>query len=140
MLLGLDFSMLYNKTMNYIKKSLAIIFFSAFVLISPLVLLAQGTGSPPVPPSGSTTIINPLPAIKSIPEFIKIILEFVIKIGIPIVALAIIYSGFLFVSARGKPHELETAKRSLIYTLIGAAILLGAWAIAIMISETVLSL
>lgn len=132
--------MLYNKNMNYIKRNLLAIFLSTFILISPLILLAQGTGAPPLPPEGSTTIINPLPNIKSIPAFIKIILEFVIKLGIPIVALAIIYSGFLFVSARGKPSELETAKRSLMYTLIGAAILLGAWAIAIMISETVLSL
>ena len=126
--------------MNYIKKNFVALFLFVFVLIFPLSLLAQYTGNAPVPPAGSTTINNPLPAIKSIPEFIKIILEFVIKIGIPIVALAIIYSGFLFVSARGKPSELETAKRSIMYTLIGAAILLGAWAIAIMISETVLDL
>lgn len=125
--------------MNYIKKGVVVVSVFLFLVLLPFITSAQV-----IVPTGdgtnSGTINNPLPAIKSIPEFIKIILEFVIKIGIPIVALAIIYSGFLFVSARGKPSELETAKRSLMYTLIGAAILLGAWAIAIMISETVLSL
>jgi len=84
-------------------------------------------------------IENPIKA-DSIQGLIKTILEGVIKIGIPIIALAIIYSGFLFVQARGKPGEIEKAKNSLIYTLIGAAILLGAWAIAQLISETVLVL
>ena len=56
------------------------------------------------------------------------------------VALAIIYCGFLFVSARGNTEKLTKAKEALLYTVIGAAILLGSWAIAIMISETVLSL
>lgn len=85
------------------------------------------------------TICNPINA-KSINEVIKKILEGVIKIGIPIIALMIIYCGFLFVSARGNSKELETAKRSLTYTLIGAAILLGSWAIAQLISDTVLKL
>lgn len=72
--------------------------------------------------------------------FIKKILEFAIKIGIPIIALAVIYSGFLFVAARGNSRELETAKKSIMYTLLGAAILLGSWAIAELIADTVLSL
>jgi len=67
-------------------------------------------------------------------------LEGVVKIGIPIVALAIIYCGFLFVQARGKPEAIKKAKDALIYTIIGAAILLGSWAIAQLISETVLEL
>ena len=85
-------------------------------------------------------IDNPIPNITSLPQLIKTILEGVLKIGIPVIALAIIYSGFLFVQARGNPGEIEKAKNSLVYTLIGAAILLGAWAIAQLISETVLSL
>ncbi|MEI7810279.1 MAG: pilin [bacterium] len=90
-------------------------------------------------PATSGKICNPI-AQTSIQGLIKNLLIGVIKIGIPVIALAIIYCGFLFVQARGNPKELETAKRSLTYTLIGAAILLGAWAIAQLISETVLSL
>jgi hypothetical protein len=91
------------------------------------------------PPACDPTqgICNPIPAICSIPDLIRVILEGLLKVGMPIVALAVIYAGFLFVAARGNPEKLETAKQTLLYTLIGAAILLGSWAIAQLISETV---
>ena len=85
-------------------------------------------------------ITNPIPSINTINEFIKVLLEGVLKIGIPLVALAIIYCGFLFVQARGKPEAITKAKDALLYTLIGAAILLGSLAIAELISNTVLTL
>jgi Na+-translocating ferredoxin:NAD+ oxidoreductase RnfA subunit len=84
-------------------------------------------------------ICNPISQ-DSIEGLLKTILEGVIKIGIPVVALALVYCGFLFVQARGNPKEIEKARNSFIYTLIGTAILLGSWAIAQLISETVLSL
>ena len=85
---------------------------------------------------------NPLGpnGIDSVPKFIQVLLEGVLRIGIPIVALAIIYCGFLFVSARGNSEKLGKAKDALLYTLIGAAILIGSWAIAQLISDTVLAL
>lgn len=86
-------------------------------------------------------LTNPLgDKINNIPDFIQTLLIGVIKIGIPIVALAIIYCGFLFVSARGNSEKLGKAKDALLYTLIGAAILLGSWAIAQLISNTVIGL
>jgi hypothetical protein len=85
-------------------------------------------------------IVNPIPSVTSVPGLIQTILQGVLKIGIPIVALAIIYCGFLFVFARGNSEKLTKAKDALLYTLIGAAILLGAWAIATMISTTVLGI
>lgn len=89
----------------------------------------------------TVTINNPLGSgTDSINGLMKKILEGVIKIGMPIVALAIIYSGFLFVSAQGNTEKLDAAKKSLTFTIIGAALLLGAWALAQVISETVLKL
>jgi hypothetical protein len=84
--------------------------------------------------------VNPIPGTDSVYALIKILLHGVLIIGMPIVALAIIYCGFLFVAARGKPNEIEKAKSSFIYTLVGAAILMGAWAIAQIITNTVLAL
>jgi hypothetical protein len=75
-----------------------------------------------------------------LPVLIQNALKDVITIGIPIVALAIIYCGFLFVFARGNSEKLTKAKDALLYTIIGAAILLGALAIAQMISGTVSAL
>ncbi len=84
-------------------------------------------------------LTNPIPY-NTLQEFIRVLLTGVIRIGLPIVVLAIIYCGFLFVKARGKPEEISKAKDALLYTLIGAAILLGSWAIAEMIRDTVLAL
>lgn len=71
-------------------------------------------------------IKNPLSdSFKDIPTFIKGVLRFFLLIGIPIVTLAIIYTGFLFVTAMGNSEKLKIAKKALIYTLIGAALLLG---------------
>lgn len=136
--------------MNLITKNLsifALIIFFSFVVFVPSVSLGQVGGNPVPPPTnsssagsgGSATIDNPI-GVDNINDFIKTILEGIIKIGIPIIAIAIIYSGFLFVTAQGKPQAIEEAKRAFFYTLIGAAILLGSWALAQLISDTVLQL
>jgi hypothetical protein len=86
----------------------------------------------------SSGIENPLgPSITDIPSFIKVVIDFVLFIGVPIIALAIIYSGFLFVTAQGNSEKLTTAKKTLLYTIIGAALLLGSFVIANAIKGTV---
>jgi len=86
----------------------------------------------------NTGIENPLGnSITDIPSFIKAILKFILYLGIPLVALAIIYTGFLFVTAMGNSEKLKKAKSALVYTLIGAALLLGAFVIAEAIQGTV---
>lgn len=83
-------------------------------------------------------IENPLGSkINSIPEFIETLLNIVVTIGVPLVALAIIYTGFLFVTAQGNSEKLTTAKNALLYTLIGAGLVLGAWVLANSIAGTV---
>ncbi len=105
-----------------------------FSLVLPLVSSAQGVVPQPCDVSGK--ICNPISQ-NTLEGFLKNALEGVIRIGLPIIALAIIYCGFLFVKARGNTEELTKAKDALLYTLIGAAILLGAWALAQLIQETV---
>lgn len=136
---------------NYIKKNLHLIILIVFVLFLPIVSLAQNTncqtnpsdpGCQTNPPSSSSTgskIENPIKS-GTIVGLIKTILEGVIKIGMPVLVLAIIYCGFLFVSAQGNSEKIGEAKDSLLYTLIGAAILLGSWAIAQLIVDTVKAL
>ncbi len=58
------------------------------------------------------------------------IAELVAKIGTVLVVVFIIYSGFLFVSARGSDEQLKKAKSTFMWTIIGAAIIIGAYAIA----------
>src|SRR3989344_6685113 len=88
--------------------------------------------------SSSVKLENPLrPGLNSIPALISAILDIVVQIGIPVVALFIIYSGFLFVKAQGNPTELETAKKALVWTLVCAAVLLGASVLSSVISGTI---
>ncbi len=129
--------------MSSIKKNIYLLLLILFLAVFPLFSLAQPiTDDDDITdiPTSTGRITNPLTGVNSIPALIQIILEGVLKIGIPIIALAIIYSGFLFVSAQGKPEAITKAKNAFMYTLIGAAILLGSWAIAKLISETVLGL
>ena len=122
--------------LNIFKYSSVLIF---VFTIATSVVIAQGpvldSGSPDV----STKIENPLGEgnLETIPDFIAKLVEIVLKVGIPIVALAIIYTGFLFVAAQGNPEKITKAKKSLVYTLIGAALLLGAFVIATAIGAVV---
>ena len=127
--------------MQFLKKNLFQIVLMGFLIMIPVFSLAVDDNTLSGP-SNEGKIVNPLGpnGVASIPDFIKTFLEGVLKVGIPIVALAIIYCGFLFVSARGNSEKLSKAKDALLYTLIGAAILLGSWAIAQLISDTVLAL
>ncbi len=123
--------------MKFLKKNLNKIALMAYVALSPIVSFAEGAVQPP---ADIGKIVNPLKTTNTLPELIEKILVGVLKIGMPIIALAIIYCGFLFVAARGKPEAITKARDALLYTVIGAAILLGAWALAKMISATVLAL
>lgn len=123
-----------NMGIDFLKKNLYKLVSMAYMIITPVSVLYAQTR-----PCPNGTICNPIND-STINGFIKTILEGALKIGIPVVALAVIYSGFLFVVARGNPEKLTKAREALLYTLIGAAILLGSWAIAKLISDTVLAL
>lgn len=90
-------------------------------------------------PGPSGQIVNPI-KYNDLMSFINALIEIIIQIGTPILVLAIVYVGFLFVQASGKPEKLNEAKQALIYTLIGAAIVLGAFLISGAIQGTVDSL
>ena len=96
--------------MNYIKKNLHKIILAIFTFIWPVLSFAQVKGDAPV-----VRIENPLLHAQTINELIKTILEGVIKIGMPIIVLAIIYSGFLFVSAQGFRKIKRSQTRPVIY-------------------------
>ena len=132
---GLVSNMLYNIHMSFIKRVWHKITLMSFAFLTPLFALYAEDNCD----TASGKICSPI-NVSTINEFIRVFLEGVLKVGIPIVALAVVYCGFLFVKARGKPEEITKAKDALLYTLIGAAILLGSWAIAQLISNTVLAL
>ncbi len=86
---------------------------------------------------GSATIENPLGNTGTFAELISKIASIVLKIGFPIAVLFIIYSGFLFVTARGSEDKIKTAKQTFTWAIIGTAVLLGAEVLALAIQATI---
>ncbi len=131
----------------------------------PLVSLAQGSTGIPIGPGGGSTGIpigpgggstgytpqndtcaggrcsveNPL-QVSNFCELLRVVLNALIIIGLPVAVIFLVLVGFQFIMARGNSSELDTAKRNLLHTVIGIAIFLGAWTIAEIIKSTLQAL
>lgn len=111
--------------MKFVKSIIIkVITLVAFVLIPTGAVLAQGNFQ------------NPL-KFPTLATFLNALLDVVIIIGIPVVTLAIIYAGFLFISAQGSDDKITKAKTIFFWVIIGALIILGAKALATAIEGTV---
>ncbi len=73
-------------------------------------------------------------------NFLNSILKLAIQIGAVVVVLMLVYVGFLFVVAQGEPAKITAARSALLWTVIGALVLLGAQAIASGIQATIQAL
>lgn len=135
---------MFNKT----KFSKILIFsLSLLIALSPVFVFAvddtgnnpkpDDVGKNPTPVSYQIKIKNPFKS-NSVEGLLKAIVnEILIPIGSIVAAIMVIYAGFLFVTARGDAGQIKTAKQALLYAVIGAAILLGAWVIINAISATI---
>jgi len=65
------------------------------------------------------------------------VLNIVVFFMFPIIVLMVVYTGFLFVAAQGNESKITEARRALVFTLIGALVVLGAKVIAVTICGTV---
>ena len=97
------------------------------------------TQSPGGNTGGNVTLVNPL-GTSDLMTFLQKVLQFVVYLGSIVVIVMLVYVGFLFVAARGEPGKLTEARQALLWTIIGALILLGAQVIASGIAATVQAL
>ena len=86
--------------------------------------------------SGGGKLTNPLKS-SSLEQLLVDVLGFVKVIGGIIIMIMLVLVGFKFVAAQGKEEALREARAMLMWTVIGALILLGATAIQEAISATV---
>lgn len=103
-----------NKSRRF---SLTLVLVFAFLLLMPL-FQASGNGT-----SKSSSFTNPLTA-TSFSEITENIIKWIVNIGILIAVVMIIYSGLLFMTAAGEEEKITKAKKALMWSLIGLAILL----------------
>jgi hypothetical protein len=101
------------------------IFTALIATLVPLPLFAA-TLSNPVPGAGTT-----------LEEFILLLLEILQLVLFPVLVVCIIYAGFLMVTAGGDEAQITKSKTWIVWTLVGAAIIIGAKVIALFISGTV---
>jgi|SRR3989344_7063924 len=86
---------------------------------------------------GSGTFKNPLGETTEFKALINKVLEVLIDVGIPILVVFIVYAGFKFVTAQGNTTKLEEARKTLLWAVIGGAVLVGAKVIATAIQDTI---
>ena len=130
------------------SKKIVLIFLLGTVVIPGLVLAQGGSvggnpggsvGGNPGGSVGGPQLTNYLsePFKTSVPCLIQGILEIIVNIGSVILVVFIVWTGLMFVMARGNEAKLTSAKEALFYTLIGAAIVLGAFVISKAVEQTV---
>lgn len=113
-----------------VATNLAIFLF----LLAPLFISAQTASGQ----REATKLQNPLGSDNnSLTAFANSVVDAVVTVGLPIAALMIVYSGFLFVMARGNPTELGKAKDAFLYAIIGIAIILAAKVLSEVIRGTI---
>jgi type IV secretory pathway VirB2 component (pilin) len=81
------------------------------------------------------TFENPLGQ-TSIRDLLEKILDFLTQLGAVVAVIFVVYAGFRLVFARGNEAELTKAKQTLVWALVGAAIVLGAFMLAEVINNT----
>lgn len=74
---------------------------------------------------------------KNIESLVNAVLEVVVNAGAIVVVFFLIYSGYLFVEARGNSGKLEKAKETFVWTIVGGLIVLGAFVISEVVQNTV---
>lgn len=97
------------------------------LLVLPVISFAQTVTIPP-PTGNNVSILGLLGTLLN---------NVVLPIGAVLVVMYVIYAGFTFVTAQGKPKEIEEAQRRLLWALIGGGILLGAVGIKDFVVTTV---
>ena len=117
------------------------IFAHFLTTLSPLVLPGAVASAATVPPPASM-YENPVASqlsIDSIPCLLLALVDLVFLIAGPVIVMCIIYGGFLFVTAQGNETKITKARTVLIWTLVGAGVLLSAKAISLAIQATLVS-
>ena len=126
----------FNGMKIFKKASIHLLLMSFFLL--PVFVLAQDT-------SVGVRINNPFNCGGATKEadctLMTLITSILNNVVMPVAAVGvviwIVYAGFTFLTAQGNPKKVEEAQQRLLWSLIGAGILLGAAAISAVVESTV---
>lgn len=124
---------------NKVKRISALVATNLVIFLFLLLPFFTVVSAQQIPLQGTTPKLqNPLgDGNNNLTSFANSIVDAVVTVGLPIAALMIVYSGFLFVAARGNESKLKDAKNAFLYAVIGIAIILGAKVLSEVIKGTI---
>jgi hypothetical protein len=86
------------------------------IFLSLIPILWAGTAS-------AVAFENPLKW-STFPELLNVIVNIIFTISLAIAPILFILAGFYFVTAAGKPEQIETAKKMILWTIIGLIVII----------------
>lgn len=86
-------------------------------------------------PTTVVTLPNPLGTTSTVMDLLKKIVDFLLVIASPIAAIMIIWGAFQILFAAGDTEKFATGKRTILYTVIGLAVILVGWGFVSIIED-----
>lgn len=104
--------------MRKLFTSIIFVGISILVLVSFPLLFINAEG-------GTIKIPNPLSS-ETFGDLLDKLVDFIFFVGIAVAPIMVLIAGFYFLTAGGDPKKVDTAKKIILYTIIGFAIILMA--------------
>lgn len=105
---------------------------------NPQTITDAPTKDPNTIVNGQFSLHNPIGGANgTVRTFLDNILNGIVVLLTPVLVIMLLYCGFLFVAGQGNTEKLGEAKKMLMYTLLGAAIVLASSGLAHLIQNTV---
>ena len=109
---------------NFLKTNIVLLTILIFSLIPIFISSAADLNIP-----------NPLGGTSDITTLVENILNFLWKLAFVIAPILIVYAGYLYITSAGNEEKVKIAQKTLIWTLIGFAVVLIASSVPAIIQE-----
>lgn len=117
----------------FLRKNRIITLFLLIALLVPLMAEGQAVTCPSTPcPPGKICIKNPICA-DNFWELLDALINAVFVLAIAVAPIMFIVAGFYFIGAAGDPEKITTAKKMVLYTLIGLLIVFCAKGLVVLL-------
>lgn len=102
------------------------IFYKIFITLtgSGAAFAQNGEGTAPAKTLPSFDIINPVGFSGSVGEIVDRIINLLLLVGAPLATLMYVWAGFQFLSSAGDEKKISVAKKTVLWTTIGIAVLI----------------
>ena len=104
-------------------------------VLAVLAILYAGNSVLAQPGGGLITVPNPLGNVRDIGGLLHRIAGFLFAIAAPILTIMVLWAGFQFLTSAGEPEKLATARKTLLWAVLGFAIVLINWGFAYIVRE-----